>query len=269
MRTAAAPHFLLTGGRANGIISAIMTEQINPVANSSPMAATVGSGLAGYWRKIWAIVSKDITTEIRTKEMISAMFVFSLLVILIFNFAFDLRTTNMQALAPGVLWVAIAFAGMLGLSRSFILERDRGVLDGLLLTPVDRSAIYFGKMVGNVLFISLVEIVILPFFMVMFNQPLTILLPLAGVVVLGTIGFAGVGTLFSAMAVHTRAREVLLPIMLFPVVVPVLLAAVRLTGAILDQTAWADVNHWLALLIAFDIIFIAASFLLFEFVVEE
>ena len=129
----------------------------------------------------------------RTKEMVSAMFVFSLLVILIFNFAFDLRAENLNTVAPGVLWVAIIFAGMLGLSRSFILERDQGVLDGLLLAPIDRSAIYFGKMIGNVLFISVVEIVVLPIFMILFNQPANILPMLVGVVILGTIGFASVG----------------------------------------------------------------------------
>ena len=246
-----------------------MTEQVKPLPKSIPASFVVARSVAGYWRKVLAIIGKDIATEIRTKEMISAMFVFSLLIIFIFNFAFDLRAENVQTLAPGVLWVAIVFAGMVGLSRSFIVERDRGVLDGLLLAPVDRSAIYFGKMIGNVLFISLVEIVILPFFIVLFNQPLAILSPLAGVVVLGTIGLASVGTLFSAMAVHTRAREVLLPIMLFPVIVPVMLAAVRLSGAILDQIPFAEVSHWLALLVAFDAIFIAASFMLFEFVVEE
>jgi heme exporter protein B len=225
--------------------------------------------MGSYLRKVFAIVGKDIATELRTKEMMSAMFVFSLLIIFIFNFAFDLRAENVQALAPGVLWVAIAFAGMLGLSRSFILERDKGVLDGLLLTPVDRSAIYFGKMIGNALFIGLVEIIILPFFIVLFNQPLNSLPLLVGVVILGTISFASVGTLFSAMAVHTRAREVLLPIMLFPVVVPAMLAAVRLTGAILDKIPFEEVSQWLALLVAFDVIFIAASFMLFEYVVEE
>ncbi len=247
----------------------VMAEQVEPLANSIPVSSTVTPGFAGYVRKVLAVVGKDIATEIRTKEMISAMFVFSLLIILIFNFAFDLRAENTQALAPGVLWVAIAFAGMLGLSRSFILERDRGVFDDLLLAPVDRSAIYFGKMIGNVLFISVVEIIILPFFIILFNQALSTLPMLVGVVILGTIGFAGVGTLFSAMAVHTRAREVLLPIMLFPVVVPVFLSAVRLTAATLDNTPFDDVSHWLALLVAFDTIFIAISFILFEFVVEE
>jgi heme exporter protein B len=246
-----------------------MTDHVQPLTKSTPASTTAGGGFGAYLRKVAAIVGKDIATEIRTKEMIGAMFVFSLLIIFIFNFAFDLRAENVQSLAPGVLWVAIAFAGMLGLSRSFILERDRGVLDGLLLAPVDRSAIYFGKMIGNVLFISLVEIFILPFFIVLFNQSLASLPVLIGVVILGTIGLAGVGTLFSAMAVHTRAREVLLPIMLFPVIVPLMLAAVRLTSAILDGTPLVDVSHWLSLLIAFDVIFIAVSFILFEFVVEE
>ncbi|MCB0191935.1 MAG: heme exporter protein CcmB [Anaerolineae bacterium] len=234
-----------------------------------PTTSTATHGFGSYLRKVAAIIGKDVATELRTKEMISAMFVFSLLIIFIFNFAFDLRAENMQTLAPGVLWVAIAFAGMLGLSRSFVLERDRGVLDGLLLAPVDRSAIYLGKMIGNVLFISLVEIIILPFFIILFNQPLGTLPFLAGVVFLGSLAFASVGTLFSAMAVHTRARDVLLPIMLFPVIIPAMLAAVRLTAAILDNIPFDEVSQWLALLVAFDVIFIAASFMLFEFVVEE
>ena len=182
-----------------------MTEQVPPLTQSTATSSPKIGGFGSYLRKVGAIIGKDVATELRTKEMLSTMFVFSLLVIFIFNFAFDLRASNVQTLAPGVLWVAITFAGMLGLSRSFILERDRGVLDGLLLAPVDRSAIYFGKMIGNVIFISLVEIIILPFFIVLFNQAITILPALVGIVILGTIGFAGVGTLFSAMAVHTRA----------------------------------------------------------------
>jgi heme exporter protein B len=222
-----------------------------------------------YLRKIAAIIAKDIAAELRTREMLSSMFVFSLLVILIFNFAFDLRADNQRTLAPGVLWVAIAFAGMLGLSRSFIMEKDRGSMEGLLLTPVDRSAIYLGKMLGNVLFIVVVEAVILPIFVVLFNLSAEDLPLLAGVMILGTVGFAGVGTLFSAMAVHTRAREVLLPILLFPVVVPVMLASVKLTAAILDRVAFDEVQNWFSLLVAFDAIFLALSVILFDFVVEE
>jgi heme exporter protein B len=222
-----------------------------------------------YLRKVFAIVAKDVATEIRTREMLSSMFVFSLLVILIFNFAFDLRAENQKTLAPGVLWVAIAFAGMLGLSRSFIMEKDRGSMEGLLLTPVDRSAIYLGKMLGNVLFIAVVEVIILPIFIVFFNLSAGDLPLLVGVMILGTIGFAGVGTLFSAMAIHTRAREVLLPVLLFPVVIPVLLSAVKLTAAILDRLPFADVQNWFSLLVAFDLIFMALSFILFDYVLEE
>jgi heme exporter protein B len=222
-----------------------------------------------YLRKVFAVVAKDVVAELRTREMLSSMFVFALLVILIFNFAFDLRAENQRTLAPGVLWVAIAFAGMLGLSRSFIVEKDRGSMEGLLLTPVDRSAIYLGKLVGNVLFIAVVELIILPIFMVLFNLTARVLPPLAGVMLLGTIGFAGVGTLFSAMAVHTRAREVLLPILLFPVVIPVMLAAVKLSAAILDRLPFAEVQNWFSLLVAFDLIFMALSFILFDYVMEE
>ena len=158
---------------------------------------------------------------------------------------------------------------MLGLSRSFIMEKDRGSMEGLLLAPVDRSAIYLGKMLGNVLFITVVEVVILPIFIVLFNLSAEDLPLLAGVMLLGTVGFAGVGTLFSAMAIHTRAREVLLPILLFPVVIPVMLASVKLTAAILDRVAFDEVQNWFSLLVAFDVIFMALSVILFDFVVEE
>jgi len=222
-----------------------------------------------YLHKVFAIVAKDVTAELRTREMLSSMFVFSLLVIFIFNFAFDLRAENQKTLAPGVLWVAIAFAGMLGLSRSFIMEKDRGSMEGLLLTPVDRSAIYFGKMLGNFLFISIVAIIILPVFIVLFNLSAAYLPLLVGVMILGVFGFASVGTLFSAMAVHTRAREVLLPILLFPVIIPVMLASVKLTAAVLDGIPFADVQNWFSLLVAFDLIFLALSFMLFDYVMEE
>jgi heme exporter protein B len=222
-----------------------------------------------YLRKVYAIVAKDVAAELRTREMLSSMFVFALLVILIFNFAFDLRAENQKTLAPGVLWVAIAFAGMLGLSRSFIMEKDRGSLEGLLLTPVDRSAIYLGKMLGNLFFIGVVVVIILPIFIVLFNLSAEYLPSLVGVVILGIIGFSGVGTLFSAMAVHTRTREVLLPILLFPVVIPVMLASVKLTAAILDGVPFGDVQNWFSLLVGFDLIFLALSFMLFDYVMEE
>ncbi len=225
--------------------------------------------LMSYLRKMFAVVAKDVAAELRTREMLSSMFVFSLLVLLIFNFAFELRADDQKTLAPGVLWVAIAFSGMLGLSRSFIVERDRGSIEGLLMAPVDRSAIFLGKMLGNVFFMVVVELIVLPTFVAFFNLPVRHLPALAGVAVLGTIGLSGVGTLFSAMAVHTRAREVLLPVLLLPVVVPVILSAVKLTSAIVDNLPFAEVQHWFSLLVGFDVIFAALSFMLFDYVVEE
>jgi heme exporter protein B len=217
--------------------------------------------------KVWSIVRKDLALEKRSREMLSSMFIFGLIVILLFSFSFDLRVERVSQVAPGVLWVAFTFAGMLGLARSFVLERDQGCLDGLLLCPVDRSILYVGKMLSNLLFISMTEVIILPLCFALFNlafRPL--LLP---IILLGTIGFSAVGTLVSAMTVHARAREVLLPILLFPIVMPALIAAVKLTGGVLDGQAWSEMRNWLQLLVGFDVIFLVLSYLGFEYIVEE
>jgi len=224
--------------------------------------------LIRFLYKVLAIVHKDIIAELRTKEMFSSMFVFALLVIVIFNFAFEMRVANVKQVAPGVLWVTFTFAGMLGLNRSFILEKDKGCLEGLLLAPVDRSAIYFGKMLGNLIFMLVVEAIVLPIFWVLFNPPL-FSPALILILVLGTLGFAGVGTLFSAIAVHTRAREVMLPILLFPIVVPLMIAAVKITGGLLDGQPLSEMRNWLNLLVGFDIIFLTVSYMTFDYVVEE
>ena len=223
-----------------------------------------------YLSKILAIVWKDIVAELRTKEMFSAMFVFSVLVIVIFNFAFDLRVSGerVREVAPGALWVAFAFSGVLGLNRAFVMEKDRGCLEGLLLAPVDHTAIYFGKMVSTILFMLIVEAFMLPVFTAFFGVNLFDLRLLL-VIVLGTVGFAGVGTILSAMTAQTRAREVLLPILLLPVAAPVLIAAVKATSGILDGLAMAEIARWLQLLVAFAVIFPAAAFMTFDFVVKE
>lgn len=224
----------------------------------------------GYLRKVSAIVWKDIVAELRTKEMFSTMFVFAVLVIVIFNFAFDLRVSGerVRQVAPGALWVAFTFAGILGLNRAFALEKDRGCLDGLLLAPVDHTAIYFGKMISTALFMLVVEALMLPVFTVFFGvslfDPRLVL-----VLVLGTLAFAGVGTLLSAMTAQTRAREVLLPILLLPVAAPVLIAAVKATAGILDGLTMGDIALWLELLVAFTIIFPAVAFMTFDYVVKE
>jgi heme exporter protein B len=220
-----------------------------------------------YLNKVAAIIAKDIAAELRTREMLSSMGVFSILVIIVFNFALELTERNViETATPGALWVTIIFAGMLGLNRSLSVEL--GCLDGLLLTPVDRSAIFFGKALGNALFMLIVELIVLPLFVVFFNVPLVqpgVIL----VVVLGTLGFASAGTLLSSMAVNTRAREVMLPILWFPMAMPELIAAVKATsGAMMGL----PVSEWLQslnLLIVFDVILVTVSFILFEYVVEE
>ena len=224
----------------------------------------------GYANKILAVIWKDIVAELRTKEMFSAMFVFGVLVIVIFNFAFDLRVSGerVRQVTPGALWVAFSFAGILGLNRAFVVEKDRGCLDGLLLAPVDHTAIYFGKMISTILFMLVVEAFMLPVFTAFFSVNLFDL-RLVFVVLLGTVGFAGVGTLLSAITAQTRAREVLLPILLLPVAAPVLIAAVKATAGILDGLAMGELTRWLQLLVAFDLIFPAVAFMTFDFVVKE
>jgi heme exporter protein B len=168
----------------------------------------------------------------------------------------------------GVLWTTFAFAGTLGLNRSMAVERDRGCLDGLLLAPVDRSALYFGKALGNLIFMLMVEAIILPTYSALYNVNLFV--PgLLGVILLGTVGYAAVGTLLSSMAVQARTRDVLLPILLFPVVLPVLIAAVKASNAILLASEAGDIWPWVNLLIVYDVVFTAVAFMVFDYVVEE
>jgi heme exporter protein B len=223
-----------------------------------------------YVNQLRALIWKDLLVEARGRETILAGAVFALLVLVIFNFAFDLRVENVAAVAPGVLWVTVTFAGVIALGRAFTRERDRRTLDGLLLAPMDRSALYLAKVTVSLFSMLVVEAIALPAFIALFN--LTIDLPLLiGALALGTLGFAGVGTLFAAIAAHTRAREALLPLLLFPVQVPVILATVKSTGAAIRVPGVEppDVGQWLGLLVAFDALFLGLSVLLFDYAIEE
>jgi len=221
-----------------------------------------------FLRAILAIVWKDLRAEFRSFELVSSMLVFSLLVILIFNFALELDIKMRQSVTAGVLWATFAFAGTLGLNRSMSIEKDRGCLDGLLLAPVDRSAIYFGKFISNLAFMLLVEAFVLPIYSILYNtnlfQPGLLL-----VILLGSIGYTAVGTLLVAMSVQTRTRDILLPILLFPVAFSVLLAAVKASGGFLSNSQLTDILLPINLLIAYDVIFIAVAFMVFDIVVEE
>ncbi len=243
-----------------------MAEQtgVTPVAAAWRQPRRFG----GYLRAIGAIVWKDLAAELRSRELLGAMLVFALLVILIFNFALELDVRTRATITSGVLWVTFAFAGTLGLNRSMAVEKDRGCLDGLLLAPVDRSAIYFGKTAANLVFLLIVVAVVLPLYSVLYN--VNLLVPgLIGVILLGCLGYIGVGTLLASMAVQARTRDILLPILLFPVALPVLVAAIKATNGFLQGLEMADIRPWLNLLVVYDVVFIAAAFMLFDFVVEE
>jgi heme exporter protein B len=221
-----------------------------------------------FVRKVWAIVAKDVVAEIHTREVVSAMLVFAVLATLIFSFALDLRGDVARAAAPGILWATVAFAGTLGLSRSLAREQQAGCIDGLLLAPMDRSVIFFGKAIGNLVFMVVVEMLLLPLCAVLFDVPLL----RAGVLIvmgLGTAGYAAIGTLLAGIAVNTRAREVMLPILLLPLAVPVLIASVRAVSGLLEGGTWAEAGSWVGLLVAYDVIVVAVSMLVFGYVLEE
>jgi len=221
-----------------------------------------------YLRALAAVVWKDLAAELRSRELLSAMLVFALLVILIFNFALELDPQIRASVTAGVLWVTFAFAGTLGLNRSMAMEKDRGCMDGLLLAPVDRSAIYFGKTAGNLIFMLLVEAIVLPVYSVLYNVNLFhpgLLL----VILLGSIGYVSVGTLLATMVVQTRTRDILLPILLFPLAIPVLIAAVKSSGGFPDGLAMIEIMPWINLLLVYDVIFTTLAYMVFDYVVEE
>jgi heme exporter protein B len=215
-----------------------------------------------------AILWKDLRSERRSREMLSAMLVFALLVIFIFNFALALDAGARASVTAGVLWTTLAFAGSLGLNRSFNMEREQGGLDGLLLAPAGRTAIYLAKLALNLLSILLTAAVIFPLYSLFYNTNL--LYPqLALVVLLASLGYASTGTLLAAMAVQARTRDILLPILLFPLILPLLLAAVKFTGGILAGTEFTELRTWFDLIVVYDLVFMGLSIILFDWVIEE
>jgi heme exporter protein B len=216
-------------------------------------------------RQVGAIVAKDLVAELHTREILSAMFVFAIMAMLIFSFALDLRGAAGRAAAPGVLWTTIAFSGTLGLSRTLAREQENGCLSGLLLAVEERSVVFFGKAVGSFVLMLAVEVVLLPLGSVLLDVNL-LRLDVFVVLLLGTIGYAAVGTLLAAIAVNTRAREVMLPILALPVLVPLLIAAVQATAGLLGGAD--SVGSWLRILVIYDLLITAVGVATFEFVVE-
>jgi heme exporter protein B len=220
--------------------------------------------------KVWAVFRKDLLIELRTKDSLNAMLFFGIVVLVVFNFAFESARETIRQAVPGVLWVAFVFSGTLGLNRMFASEKENSCLQGLLMVPMDRGIIYLGKMLASVVFMLIAEVVIFVFSLVFFNLTVWSEIPyLMLVFVIGTLGFTGVGTLLSAVAVNTRLREVLLPLILFPVVLPILINAVEATNIILNTGDYQALKLPLTVMSAFTIIFGTLAYLLFDFVLED
>jgi heme exporter protein B len=218
-------------------------------------------------RRVGALVWKDLLVELRGRDLVWGMAVFALITIVTLNFAFDLLGDDRVVSGAGGLWIAFLFAGMLGLGRSIAMERDRGTLEGLTLCPVDGGVIFLGKLISNFLFISIVQLVALPVFLALYDlpalHPVVLLIAVAG-----SLGFAGLGTLFSAVSSSSRSREVLMPLLLFPLTIPVVIATVRATTLVF-QDRIGDVWPWFNLLAAFDVMFITLAFVVFDLVLED
>jgi heme exporter protein B len=227
-------------------------------------------GSAATLQAIIAIAGKDLLVERRTKTAFFSSIVFAILVLTILYFARDKTAVGDLDLAPGALWVTFTFAGMLGLNRAFALERENSAMDGVRLTPATPTAIFLGKVVGNLVFVGTVELVSLPVFILFYDVPIWRELPiLILVIALATAGFVSVGTLFSAMVVRTRFSEVMLPVLMLPFLFPPVVAAVQLTRGILALRPLSEYSGWLSLLAAFVIIFFTFSLFLFEAILEE
>ena len=223
-----------------------------------------------YFNQVAAIVWKDFITELKTRELFSSMFIFALLVIIIFVFSVNLSIVGAREIGPGVLWVAFLFAGTIGLNRSFMLEKENGCLQGLLLAPLDRTALYFGKLVSNFVFLLIMEAFMLPLFMIFFNIDLIQhLLPLLYVILVGTLGFCAIGTLLSSLSVNLKTRDIMLPILLYPLMIPVVIGSVQMTGQVLSGGPLLDMMNWVSLTLCFDVIYIAVSIMTIDFVLEE
>jgi heme exporter protein B len=217
---------------------------------------------------IWAIARKDLLLEVRNRDIVVSLVVFSMLVLIVFNFAIELTPVNVAVVGPGILWVAIAFAGVIGLNRSFVLEKERDALDGLMLAPVSRDGLFLGKMLGNAIFMLVAQAVLIPVFAALFD--VGILRFETGVIAaMTTLGFAGAGTVFAAMAINTRSREIMLPVLLLPAISPLLIAAVEATAGVATGGSWGASSRWIQIIGVFDAVFVVGGALLFHYVLED
>lgn len=226
------------------------------------------SNILNYLTTFWQMFRKDIQVEWRGRQGVPVMLVFTLLIVFLFNFALQLSPELQSGLAAGLLWVSLAFASTLGLNRSISLERENSGLDGLLLAPVDRSAIFFAKSLSNFCFTMLVALILLPIFSIFYQQNM-IRLPLIGVTLLGLSSYTSLGTLLAALSIQARTRDVLLPVLLYPLALPILIASVEASRAVLDSQPMDHFSSWIYLLLSCTLLFNAAGLLFFETILEE
>ena len=218
----------------------------------------------------WTVARKDLVLEFRTRTALVSAIVFTALVLTVFNFGRDPTAVPTIDLAPTILWVTFTFAAMLALNRAFQLELENQALEGLLVSPLSRTSLYWGKLIANLVFVAVVEAVGLPLFVLFFNVPVGhVLVPLIGVIALATLGFVAVGTLFSALVIRTRFAELLLAVILLPFLVPPLIGAVQVTARLLGGRPLSESVGYLKLLAAYDIVFVSLASLLFRFTVDE
>lgn len=221
-------------------------------------------------RHTWLLLRKDLLLELRSRESLMTMFFFGILLLFVFNFAFDLTPDVIVRMTPALLWLAFLFTGTLGLAQLFQAERSNHCLDALLISPLDRGALFLAKTCFNLVLMVAVEIVVMPLFWILFNMSGWHLLPLLFLVsVLGTVGFCVLGTMLSAITLRARARELLLPLILFPLMVPVILATIRCMENIMTTGGIGSAVPWLRLLLGFDVIFVTVGILIFDWIIDS
>lgn len=222
-------------------------------------------------RCAWTIVKKDLTVEIRSRELIYTTIFFAVSCVLVFAFALVRYGEPLPDAGAGILWIAIAFSGTLALGRAFERERQTETMRSLLLAPVDRPAVYVGKLLSILLLMAITEAILVPLVWLFFQAPIGARPGLlAALLAAGTIGYAAVGTLFAAMLVRSRSRDVMLPLLLYPITVPVMIAGVRGTAALFQATPdEAMAGFWIALLVAFDTVFVTLALWTFEPLMTE
>ncbi len=221
-----------------------------------------------YWRVVKTIVWKDLNIEIRQKTLVSALLIFSFMVTLIFTFALELDKSTRENVAIGVLWVTFVFSSTLGLNQTFAYEKDRGSLEGMLLSPIDYTAIFIGKFISTYIFVVIVEIIVIPMFYILYGIPLFSPVFLL-IVLLGSFGYTLVGTLLATIAMRTRAREIMLPILLFPVSMPIVIAAVQCSNAIISGANWGQFSSAFNIVVVYDIIFLGVAIMTFDYLIQE